>query len=70
MSSNVKTLEAVAVIALLLDDNDEEKENLPKCSQLIRPWMSRRKTDGAFHTIFQEDAEGFRGYIKLDTKIF
>ena len=74
MSSNVKTLEAVAVIALLLDDNDEEKENLPKCSQLTRPWMSRRKTDGAFHTIFQElkleDAEGFRGYIKLDTKIF
>ena len=36
--------------------------------------MSRRKTDGAFHTIFQElkqeDAEGFRGYIRLDTKSF
>ena len=36
--------------------------------------MSRRKTDVAFHTIFQElkqeDAEGFRGYIRLDTKSF
>ena len=30
MSSNVKTLEAVAVIALLLDDNDEENEKPPK----------------------------------------
>ena len=64
MSSNVKALEAVAVIALLLDDNDEEKENLIKRSQWVRQWMSRRKTDGAFHTIFQEvkegDAEGFQ----------
>ena len=36
--------------------------------------MSKRKTDVAFHTIFQElkqeDAEGFRGYIRLDTKSF
>ena len=43
---NVKALKAVAVIALLLDDYDEEKENL------LLPWMSRRKTDGALYTIF------------------
>ena len=74
MVSNVKVIEPVAVIALLLDDDDEEKEDLPKRSQWVRPWMSRRKTDVAFHTIFQElkqeDAEGFRGYIRLDTKSF
>ena len=46
MSFNVKALKAVAVIALLLDDYDEEKENL------LLPWMSRRKTDGALYTIF------------------
>ena len=72
MSSDVKVLETIVVIALLFndaddhdddddDDDGEEKENLP-C-------MSRRETDGGFHTIFQElkqeDAEGFREKIQI-----
>ena len=68
MSSDVKVLETIVVIALLFnddddddDDDEEEKENLP-C-------MSRRETDGGFHTIFQElkqeDAEGFREKIQI-----
>ena len=73
MSSDVKVLETIVVIALLFNDDDddddddddeddeEEKENLP-C-------MSRRETDGGFHTIFQElkqeDAEGFREKIQI-----
>ena len=51
-----------------------KRKNLPKCSQWFRLLMSRRKNDGAFHAIFQElkqeDSEGFRGYIRLDTKSF
>ena len=74
MSSNVKTLEAITVIALLLNEDNEEKENLPKRAQRVLPWMPRRKTDSAFHAIIQElkqeDAEDFRGYIRLDTKYF
>ena len=69
MSSDVKVLETIVVISLLFndddddddDDDEEEKENLP-C-------MSRRETDGGFHTIFQElkqeDAEGFREKIQI-----
>ena len=70
MSSDVKVLETIVVIALLFnddddddddDDDEEEKENLP-C-------MSRRETDGGFHTILQElkqeDAEGFREKIQI-----
>ena len=72
MSSDVKVLETIVVIALLFndaaaddddddDDDEEEKENL-LC-------MSRRETDGGFHTIFQElkqeDAEGFREKIQI-----
>ena len=69
MSSDVKVLETIVVISLPFndddddddDDDEEEKENLP-C-------MSRRETDGGFHTIFQElkqeDAEGFREKIQI-----
>ena len=62
--SNVQVIPA---IDLLLDDEDEEKENVQERSQWVRPWIAKRKSDGAFYTMFQEDAEGFRGYIRLNT---
>ena len=71
MMSNVQV---IAAIALLLDDEDEEKENVQESSQWVRPWIARRKSDGAFYTIFQElkqeDGEGFRGYVRLNTTSF
>ena len=51
MMSNVQVL---AAIALLLDGEDEEKENVQERSQWVQPWIARRKSDGAFYTIFQE----------------
>ena len=71
MMSNVQV---IAAIALLLDDEDEEKENVQECSQWVRPWTARRISDDAFYTVFQElkkkDAEGFRGYVRLNTTLF
>ena len=67
MTSNVQVIPA---IDLLLDDEDEEKENVQERSQWVRPWIAKGKSDGAFYTIFQEDAEGFRGYIRLNTTSF
>ena len=40
----------------------------------IRPWMQRRRTNGAFNTIFkelkEEDADGFKGYIRMNLTQF
>ena len=71
MMSNVQV---IAALALLLDDEDEEKENIQERSQWVQQWIARRKSDGAFYTIFQElkqeNAEGFRGYVRLNTSSF
>ena len=36
--------------------------------------MLRRKTNGAFHTIFKElieqDSDGFKGYVRMDVDHF
>ena len=68
--SKMSNVQVIADIALLLDDEDEEKKNVQEPSQWVRPWITRRKPDGAFYTIFQElkqeDAEGFRGYVRLN----
>ena len=73
-SNMMSNVQSIAAIALLLDDEDEEKENVQERSQWVRPWIARRKPDGAFYTIFQElkqeDAEGFRGYVRLNTTSF
>ena len=70
----MSNVQVIAAIALLLDDEDEEKENVQERSQWVRPWIARRKPDGSFYTIFQElkqeDAEGFRGYVRLNTTSF
>ena len=61
-SNMMSNVQAIAAITLLLDDEDEEKENVQERSQWVRPWITRKKSDGAFYTIFQdlkqEDAEG------------
>ena len=68
MMSNVQV---IAAIALVLDDEDEEKQNVQERSQWVRPWIARRKSARAFYTIFQElkqeDAERFRSYVRLNT---
>ena len=70
----MSNVQVIAAITLLLDDEDEEMENVQERSQWVLPWIARRKPDGAFYTIFQElkheDAEGFRGYERLNTTSF
>ena len=71
MMSNVQV---IAATALLLDDEYGEKENVQEHSQWVQPWIVRRKSDRAFYTIFQklkqEDAEGSRGSVRLNTTSF
>ena len=71
MMSNVQV---IAAIVLLLDEEDEDKENVQERSQWVRAWIARRKPSGAFYIVFQEltqeDAEGFRGYVRLNTTSF
>ena len=70
-SNMMSNVQVIAAIALHLDDEYEEKENVQERSKRVRPWIARRKSDGAFYTIFQElkqeDAEGFRSYVRLNT---
>ncbi|XP_057314357.1 uncharacterized protein LOC130655608 [Hydractinia symbiolongicarpus] len=60
----------IASIALLLDEEETKK----KQSKWTRPWLQRRKVDGAFHTLFkelkEEDLEGFKGYVRMDVGQF
>ena len=64
-SNMMSNVQVIAVIALLLADEDEEKENVQERSQWVRPWIARRRPNGAFYTVSQElkqeDAERFRG---------
>ena len=73
-SNMMSDVQVITAIVLLLDGEDEEKENVQERSQWVWPWIARRKSDGAFYTIFQElkqeDAEGFRGYVRLNTTSF
>ena len=66
----------VSVIVLLLDDDEEEERayKISKRSIWTRPWLLRRKTDGAFHTLFKElkaeHSERFKGYVRMDVPHF
>ena len=42
-----------SVLALLLDDEKERRKKVSR-KVWIRPWISRRKSDCVFFTIFQE----------------
>ena len=70
----MSNVQVIAAIVLLLDEEDEDKENVQERSQWVRAWIARRKPSGAFYTVFQEltqeDAEGFRGYVRLNTTSF
>ena len=73
-SNMISNVQVISAIALLFGEEDEEKKNVQEHSQWIRPWIARRKSDGAFYTIIQElkqeDAEGFRGYVRLNITPF
>ena len=56
--SNMLNVQVIAAIALLFDDEDEEKENVQERSQWVRPWITRRKSDGAFLHIPRAEIRG------------
>ena len=64
----------IASIALLIDEEEERIKT--RSTQFIwtRLCLLRRKIDGAFHIIFAElregDAEGFKGYVRMDLNHF
>ena len=69
MSKNV-----VASVALLLDEEEQARKKRRTWTIWTRPWMLRRKTDGAFHTIHKElkeqNSDGFKGYVRMDVDHF
>ena len=64
----------VSVIVLILDDDEEEERAYKISKRSIWPWLLRRKTDGAFHTLFKElkaeHSERFKGYVRMDVPHF
>ena len=46
------------VLVLLLDDDEEEQHEKVYRKVWTRPWISKRKSEGVFFTIFQEFIEG------------
>ena len=57
------------IIALLLDEEDEEQRN----RIWSRPWIIKRQQYGAFHTLFAElklDNLAFKDYLRLDKMQF
>ena len=64
----------IASIVLLLSEEERKKKKQTMRSIWTRPWLQRRKVDGAFHTLFKElkegDPEGFKGYVRMDVEHF
>ena len=62
------------VLALLLLDKDEEgKKDALKRKCWVQPWLGKRETHGAFHTIFQDvrmDPQKCREYIRMNNVQF
>ena len=68
----LKRTQAIAFIALLLDD-DSEQENVPSRKKRliwVKPWLRKRVEQGTFNNLFQEllvgDSTSFRDYIRMD----
>ena len=56
----------VYVLALLLDDEEEQREKVSR-RVCTRPQISRRKSESVFFTIFQElMKEDYDGFVKFD----
>ena len=70
----VKKIVVIASVALLLDEEEEETKKRRRRSIWTRPWLLRRKIDGAYHSLFkelkEEDSEGFKGYLRMDVDRF
>ena len=64
----LKGTQAIACIALLLDD-DSEQENVPPRKKILI-WVRKRVEQGIFNNLFQEllvgDSTSFRDYIRMD----
>ena len=68
----LKRTQAIACIALLLDDDSEQENVPPRKKKLIwvKPWLRKRVEQGIFNNLFQEllvgDSTSFRDYIRMD----
>ena len=66
-ATNNKVL-ILATMALLLDEEEQERKNKRPRFIWTRPWLLHRRNDGAFHKIFkelkEEDSDGFKGYVR------
>ena len=64
----------LASVALLMNEEGQIRKKRRTRTIWTRPWMLRRKIDGAFHTIFKElkeqDSDGFKGYARMDVDHF
>ena len=64
----------IASVAPLLDEKDQTRQERRTRTIWARPWMLRRKLNGAFYTIFKElkeqDSDGFKGYVRMDVDHF
>ena len=72
-ATNNKVL-ILATMALLLDEEEQERKNKRPRFVWTRPWLLHRRNDGAFHKIFkelkEEDSDGFKGYVRMDVDHF
>ena len=68
----LKRTQAIACIALLLDDDSEQENVPPRKKRLIwvKPWLRKRVEQGIFNNLSQEllvgDSTSFRDYIRMD----
>ena len=64
----------IASVAAPLDEEDQTRKERRTRTIWTRPWMLRRKINGAFYTIFKELQEqnsgGFKGYVRMDADHF
>ena len=66
--------EIVSASMALLLDNGKGKNRSKLGNNWIRSWLLKKRAGGTFHTIFKElkekDADGFKGYIRMDVNLF
>ena len=59
----MERVQVCSVLALLIDDKEEQREKV-STKVWTRPWISRKKSECVFFTMFQEvmkeDSDGFK----------